>query len=155
MCVLALRVCVCVCVCSQNALTRQGGRGAANKPTPRRVVVDVREFMSALPCVLYQQVRDVCVCCVCVRLDTVHVADHSSVDTQAPNMMRTMQLAEAPVLGVGYLCPRMCVCVCVCVTQGFDLVPLTLEVGDYVLSPTMCVERKAVPDLIQSLASGR
>ena len=39
--------------------------------------------------------------------------------------------------------------------QGFELLPVTLEVGDYVLSPTMCVERKAVPDLIQSLASGR
>ncbi len=39
--------------------------------------------------------------------------------------------------------------------QGFDLVPVTLEVGDYVLSPEMVVERKAVPDLISSLASGR
>jgi hypothetical protein len=28
-------------------------------------------------------------------------------------------------------------------------------VGDYVLSPDIAVERKAVPDLIQSLASGR
>jgi hypothetical protein len=42
-----------------------------------------------------------------------------------------------------------------CELQGFDLVPLTLEVGDYVLSPTMVVERKAVPDLLQSLARGR
>lgn len=40
-------------------------------------------------------------------------------------------------------------------TQGFDLVPVTLEVGDYVLSPEMCLERKALPDLISSLASGR
>jgi len=32
---------------------------------------------------------------------------------------------------------------------------VTLEVGDYVLSPTMAVERKALPDLLQSLASGR
>jgi ERCC4 domain len=30
-----------------------------------------------------------------------------------------------------------------------------LQVGDYVLSPDMCVERKAIPDLRQSLASGR
>lgn len=42
-----------------------------------------------------------------------------------------------------------------CPPQGFDLVPVTLEVGDFVLSPTMAVERKAVPDLLQSLASGR
>ncbi len=33
--------------------------------------------------------------------------------------------------------------------------PVTLEVGDYVLSPEMVVERKALPDLHQSLASGR
>ena len=49
----------------QNALTRQGGRGAAAaKSAPRRVIVDVREFMSSLPCVLHQQVG-ACVC-VCV-----------------------------------------------------------------------------------------
>lgn len=29
------------------------------------------------------------------------------------------------------------------------------QVGDYLLSPDIIVERKAVPDLIQSLASGR
>ena len=33
--------------------------------------------------------------------------------------------------------------------------PVTLEVGDYVLTPDVCVERKSVSDLIQSLASGR
>eukprot|EP00948_MAST-09A_sp_MAST-9A-sp1_P001783 g1783.t1 len=31
----------------------------------------------------------------------------------------------------------------------------TLIVGDYILSPEVCVERKAIPDLIQSLQSGR
>ena len=40
-------------------------------------------------------------------------------------------------------------------TQGFELVPVTLEVGDYVLSPALVVERKALPDLHSSLASGR
>jgi hypothetical protein len=39
--------------------------------------------------------------------------------------------------------------------QGFELVPVTLEVGDYVLSPDLVVERKALPDLHASLASGR
>jgi DNA excision repair protein ERCC-4 len=33
--------------------------------------------------------------------------------------------------------------------------PLTLSIGDYILSPEMCVERKAIPDLIQSFNSGR
>ncbi len=32
---------------------------------------------------------------------------------------------------------------------------MTLEVGDYVLSPDMCVERKSIADLRGSLASGR
>ncbi|MEW5320262.1 MAG: hypothetical protein WDW38_011346 [Sanguina aurantia] len=70
------------------------GPGSQQRKKPmRRLVVDVREFMSSLPAVLHQ--------------------------------------------------------------QGFELVPVTLEVGDYVLSPEMILERKAVPDLVQSLASGR
>ncbi|GFR49035.1 hypothetical protein Agub_g11058, partial [Astrephomene gubernaculifera] len=88
-------------VYSANALTRAaGGRAAgatrgsaASAATPRRLVVDVREFMSNLPAVLYN--------------------------------------------------------------KGFDLVPVTLEVGDYVLSPQTVVERKSIPDLHASLASGR
>lgn len=39
--------------------------------------------------------------------------------------------------------------------SGMRVVPVTLEVGDYVLSPTMCVERKGLSDLQQSLLSGR
>lgn len=86
---------------SGNALTRRAGgheliasRGAAGAAaTPRRVIVDVREFMSSLPAVLY--------------------------------------------------------------SRGMEVVPVTLEVGDFVVSPDICVERKAVPDLISSLDSGR
>ena len=33
--------------------------------------------------------------------------------------------------------------------------PLTLEIADYILTPTLAVERKSLPDLIGSLASGR
>ena len=36
-----------------------------------------------------------------------------------------------------------------------QLLPMTIEVGDYVLSPDVCVERKSVPDLFGSFASGR
>lgn len=36
-----------------------------------------------------------------------------------------------------------------------QVIPATLTVGDYILSPEMCVERKSVPDLIQSFNSGR
>ena len=35
------------------------------------------------------------------------------------------------------------------------MTPVTLLVGDYILSPEICVERKSVPDLIGSMASGR
>ncbi|GAX84863.1 hypothetical protein CEUSTIGMA_g12284.t1 [Chlamydomonas eustigma] len=89
---------------SRNQLTRQGGalslmganggtKGGLQKQQQRRLVVDVREFMSGLPSVLHQ--------------------------------------------------------------KGMMLMPVTLEVGDYVLSPEICVERKALPDLQASLASGR
>ena len=39
--------------------------------------------------------------------------------------------------------------------RSMIVVPCTLTVADYVLSPTICVERKSVRDLIQSLKSGR
>jgi len=39
--------------------------------------------------------------------------------------------------------------------QNFTIEPTTLLVGDYILSPEMCVERKSIADLIQSFNSGR
>jgi DNA excision repair protein ERCC-4 len=72
---------------------RAGGRAAAAAAGPPTVIVDVREFRSALP-----------------------------------NMLHL---------------------------HGMVVKPITLEVGDYILSADVCVERKAVPDLIQSLAHGR
>ena len=38
---------------------------------------------------------------------------------------------------------------------GLDIYPITLTVGDYVLTPDMVVERKSIPDLIGSFNSGR
>lgn len=38
---------------------------------------------------------------------------------------------------------------------GIKVVPCTLTVGDYILSPQMCVERKSLTDLVQSFNSGR
>lgn len=37
----------------------------------------------------------------------------------------------------------------------FHLLPRTISVGDYVLTPEICVERKGISDLFQSFASGR
>ncbi|RZC48111.1 hypothetical protein C5167_041044 [Papaver somniferum] len=39
--------------------------------------------------------------------------------------------------------------------KGLQIIPVTLDVGDYVLSPLICVERKSISDLFQSFASGR
>jgi DNA excision repair protein ERCC-4 len=39
--------------------------------------------------------------------------------------------------------------------RGIDLEPLTLDVGDYILTPDICVERKSISDLIGSLNTGR
>jgi len=38
---------------------------------------------------------------------------------------------------------------------NLKIIPATLVVGDYILTPTMCVERKSIPDLISSFNSGR
>ena len=38
-----------------NAVTRRGGSRLTPKIIPTRVIVDVREFMSSLPSILYQQ----------------------------------------------------------------------------------------------------
>nr|XP_003705895.2 PREDICTED: DNA repair endonuclease XPF [Megachile rotundata] len=40
-------------------------------------------------------------------------------------------------------------------TRGMKIEPVTLQVGDYILSPDICVERKSISDLIGSLNSGR
>ena len=67
---------------------------------------------------------------------------------------RALVPAAAPVVVVDvreFMSPLPCVLH----TAGFTLAPLTLEVGDYILSPDMCVERKSLPDLVGSLASGR
>ncbi|GLD98642.1 hypothetical protein PINS_up007359 [Pythium insidiosum] len=39
--------------------------------------------------------------------------------------------------------------------DGLIVQPVTLEVGDYILSPQICVERKSISDLFGSLNSGR
>lgn len=39
--------------------------------------------------------------------------------------------------------------------NNFSVIPCQLLVGDYILSPKICVERKSIRDLIQSLSNGR
>lgn len=42
-----------------------------------------------------------------------------------------------------------------CHLAGLEVIPCMLTVGDYILSPEICVERKSVPDLVGSLKGGR
>lgn len=35
------------------------------------------------------------------------------------------------------------------------VIPATLTIGDYILTPDICVERKSLPDLMASFNSGR
>ncbi|KAL0276275.1 UNVERIFIED_CONTAM: hypothetical protein PYX00_003883 [Menopon gallinae] len=39
--------------------------------------------------------------------------------------------------------------------RGIDIEPVLIPIGDYILTPEICLERKSVSDLIQSLNSGR
>ncbi|KAL8152206.1 hypothetical protein V2J09_009966 [Rumex salicifolius] len=39
--------------------------------------------------------------------------------------------------------------------KGMRIIPVVLEVGDYILSPLICVERKSIQDLFMSFTSGR
>lgn len=43
----------------------------------------------------------------------------------------------------------------VCYLAGLEVIPAMLTVGDYILTNEICVERKAVKDLIESLENGR
>ncbi|TID29397.1 hypothetical protein CANINC_001971 [Pichia inconspicua] len=43
----------------------------------------------------------------------------------------------------------------VCYLAGLEVIPAMLTVGDYILTNEICVERKAVNDLIESLENGR
>lgn len=44
---------------------------------------------------------------------------------------------------------------CLLHRKGFEVLPVTIIVGDYILTPDVCVERKSISDLIGSLNSGR
>jgi len=44
---------------------------------------------------------------------------------------------------------------CLCHGRNMETIPCTLTVGDYVLTPQICVERKSVRDLISSFNNGR
>lgn len=44
---------------------------------------------------------------------------------------------------------------CLIHRRGIQVAPVTITIGDYILTPDICVERKSISDLIGSLNSGR
>ena len=44
---------------------------------------------------------------------------------------------------------------CLIHRRGMEVVPVMITIGDYILTPDICVERKSISDLIGSLNSGR
>lgn len=44
---------------------------------------------------------------------------------------------------------------CLIHRRGVEVIPVTISIGDYILTPDICVERKSISDLIGSLNSGR
>uniref|UniRef100_A0A6B2L003 ERCC4 domain-containing protein n=1 Tax=Arcella intermedia TaxID=1963864 RepID=A0A6B2L003_9EUKA len=40
-------------------------------------------------------------------------------------------------------------------SEGMEVIPITLTIGDYILTPNICIERKSISDLFQSFSSGR
>lgn len=44
---------------------------------------------------------------------------------------------------------------CLIHRRGIEIIPVTITIGDYILTPDICVERKSISDLIGSLNSGR
>lgn len=44
---------------------------------------------------------------------------------------------------------------CMIHKRGIEVVPFFITIGDYILTPDICVERKSISDLIGSLNSGR
>ena len=100
---------------------------------PAQVVVDMREFRSSLPSLLHKRGMDV------IPL-TLEVG--GSLHTH------TCCLPCYSFLDCIYR-QWFFFFTCCCVSLS------TAQVGDYVLSPEMCVERKSISDLIGSINSGR
>ena len=100
-----------------NALTRRAGGGALTTrgaTAPRRIVVDVREFMSALPAVLHGRGLEIApvtleVCCACKLNDNATYVSKPSF----PHMNRCMlrrrfqPFLSAMAYGCCLLCPAM------------------------------------------------
>jgi DNA excision repair protein ERCC-4 len=61
---------------------------------------------------------------------------------QQPRIVADMREFRSPLTGLLH-------------ARNMDVVPAQLTVGDYILTPNICIERKSIPDLIGSFKSGR
>ncbi|XP_023175651.2 DNA repair endonuclease XPF [Drosophila hydei] len=89
---------------------------------------------------------------------------YKSYDDEEPTNARTRQGAATGVaLASARITPKIIVDMrefrsdlpCLIHRRGLEVVPVTITIGDYILTPEMCVERKSISDLIGSLNSGR
>lgn len=104
--------------------TRKGGIQTAVKVIPK-VIVDMREFRSELPAILYTRG---------IKIEPV-----------------TLVVSERDIQSF----INILVCSYYTYLQLFLMRFMLLQVGDYILTPEICVERKSISDLIGSLLSGR
>jgi hypothetical protein len=127
---------------SSSSSSRAGGK--------RGVVVDVRDFRTTLPSALYvsgevsrRAAQTVCgdfaVRLAALRNDCCACAYVALLLAGAGQRTRTCSFNTT----------------CCSLAGKFSVIPRTLTVGDYVLAPEICVERKGISDLFQSFASGR
>ena len=92
-----------------------------------QILVDIREFRSTLPSLLHKR---------SIEIDPLTL-EVSSTSTSLALFTCVKSIASSK-------CSVVCVDMCI-----------ALQVGDYILTPDVCVERKSVSDLIGSLNSGR
>jgi len=145
-------------------LDSAGGR-LSNKPVPKRLVIDVREFMSSLPSVLHQQGLQIVPVTLEVRTVTMMLQIFAAAAAPAWHWHVLTNWEPWNNLCMAFLSELHCASGspvsshkgserCLSAASKGWLHDGT-QVGDYILSPEMCVERKSISDLKGSFISGR
>lgn len=88
------------------------------------------------------QVCDIFLCMMCGSLIPVHVSEFIVWEFSTFQVIVDMREFMSSLPNVLH-------------QKGMRIIPVTLEVGDYILSPFICVERKSIQDLFMSFTSGR
>ncbi|XP_062139440.1 DNA repair endonuclease XPF [Drosophila sulfurigaster albostrigata] len=89
--------------------------------------------------------------------------EHEEDAASSSNAQTRRGAATGAALAVAAVTPKVIVDMrefrsdlpCLIHKRGLEVVPVTITIGDYILTPDVCVERKSISDLIGSLNSGR